>query len=104
VPWLAKKDSPEMKQLQDVLSVLPEIKRLPNWKGLGAAYVEGMKVIRARTEKAKVMADNATKPKASAKPAGEPGPVDKSAASRAAAFSKFQQSGRIDDAARFLDT
>ncbi len=101
VPWLKKADAPEMALFNQVVAEMPEIKRRPNWKALAAAHVEGLKVLKARAEKAASV--NVPRPKTAVRSSAEPAPVDPKAASRAAAFSKVKQNGgKIEDLAALL--
>lgn len=104
VPWLKKADAPEMALFKQVVAEMPEIKRRPNWMALAAASVEGMKVLRARAEKAASVSSAVPKARPALRGGAEPAPVDKKAAQRAAAFSKVvkQGGGKIEDLATLL--
>lgn len=103
VPWLKKADAPEMALFKQVVAEMPEIKRRPNWMALAAASVEGMKVLRARAEKAASVNSTVPKARPALRGGAEPAPVDRKAAQRAAAFSKVKQSGgKIEDLAQLL--
>lgn len=103
IPWLRQAKSPEMAAFNELLVQMPELKRRPNWKALAAAHVEGLKVIRARADKA-AQATRQLTPKPVRKAAGEPVPVNPRQAQRAAVFSKLMKNGgRIEDVARFLE-
>jgi len=103
IPWLKVPKSPEMAAFNAVVADMPEIKRRPNWKALVAAHVEGLKVIRARAQKA-TAATTRLKAKPPARSNNEPAPVnDPKAARRRAAFSKVMAGeGRLEDIAHAL--
>lgn len=50
-PWLKDKTSEESVLFAQVLNLLPEMKRLPQWKLAAAVHVLGLKQLRAMTEK-----------------------------------------------------
>lgn len=103
--WLKRKDSPEMKQLNELASYFPEIRRKPNWVAILAAQVEGMKAIRAQTPVKPGAGPGlpAKRPVSGplARPSSEPAPLPKRQARAAAAFSKLDKSpseGAVVDA------
>jgi hypothetical protein len=51
-PWLKNQQSAEYKQFQRVLETLPEVRRLPNWKGVAAIFVRGLQAVNADKEAA----------------------------------------------------
>lgn len=103
IPWLKKADSPEMGIFNEVLKQFPEIKRRPNWKALAAAHVEGLKVIRARAQKAADATEALRRKPTPSRKGGEPTPVNPKTAKRAAAFSKVMKGeGNLNDVAQFL--
>jgi hypothetical protein len=46
-PWLKDQKSEEYKVFQDVVKTLPELRRLPHWKGVVAIFVKGLQTVKA---------------------------------------------------------
>lgn len=69
-PWLADKNSPESKRFDAVIAALPEVKKMPHWKVVGAIYVKGL-----MAQEAEDAAAAKTAGKAPAKPAAKPTPA-----------------------------
>jgi hypothetical protein len=67
-PWLKDTKSAQYKAFHSMVQSLPEIRRLPNWKVLGAIFVRGLEVAAAETAK---RGANGGKPGAT-RPAAQP--------------------------------
>lgn len=106
IPWLRQPKSPEMEAFNELVRQMPEFKSRPNWKALVAAHVEGLKVLRARRDRA--VAASGSVRTASRRPAGDPAPITRGqirGQRHAAAFSKLRNSegGSVNEIAALLD-
>lgn len=49
-PWLKDPKSEDYKSFREVVNTLPEIKRLPHWKGIAAIFVTGMRAMAGKSK------------------------------------------------------